>query len=278
MQMSHNISDILPPVYRAALRNIHWEAAQELRLRAGRPVFLRTAAGEQPLRTCGPVTRADLDWILSAATGQSAYSAQEAVRDGYFTLPGGHRLGICGTLARHADGTVGLKSLTSLNIRLAHDVRIDTGGLRPALRDSLLIVGPPGSGKTTLLRACIRALSRGGACVGVVDERGELGQFDLGEHVDVLCGCGKQYGLERLLRTMGPDWLAVDEISAEEDVYALEKAAYCGVRLLATAHACSTDDLRRRRLYRLLLETGVFRTALVLDRNQTFSEERLVTE
>ena len=278
MQMKQSIPDILPPVYRAALRNIHWEAVQEMRLRAGQPVFLKTAAGEQPLYTCGPATRADLEWILSAATGQSAYSAQEAVRDGYFTLPGGHRLGICGALVRRADGTVGLKNLTSLNLRLAHDVRIDTGGLRHALRDSLLIAGPPGSGKTTLLRACIRALSRDGACVGVVDERGELGQFDLGEHVDVLGGCEKQYGLERLLRTMGPDWLAVDEISAEGDIYALEKAAYCGVRLLATAHAAGADDLRRRRLYRLLLDMGVFRTALVLHADQTFSEERLVTE
>ncbi len=43
---------------------------------------------------------------------------------------------------------------------------------------------------------------------------------------------------------------------------ALEKCSYCGVKLLATAHAENVDELRRRRLYQILLETGVFRRAL----------------
>ena len=59
------------------------------------------------------------------------------------------------------------------------------------------------------------------------------------------------------------------------DVLALEKCSYCGVKLLATAHAESVDELHRRRLYRMLLETGVFRRALVLRADQQFAEEEI---
>ena len=93
--------------------------------------------------------------------------------------------------------------------------------------------------------------------------------------MDVLRGCGKQAGMELLLRSMGPEWIALDEISAEADVLALEKCSYCGVKLLATAHAENVDELRRRRLYQILLETGVFRRALVLRENQQFAEEEI---
>ena len=62
---------------------------------------------------------------------------------------------------------------------------------------------------------------------------------------------------------------------AEADVLALEKCSYCGVKLLATAHAENVDELRRRRLYQILLETGVFRRALVLRENQQFAEEEI---
>ena len=124
-----------------------------------------------------------------------------------------------------------MKDVTSLNIRVAHDIRMDSARLLPYLRENLLIIGVPGSGKTTLLRACIRTLSQMGQCVSVADERGEIAAFPLGSRVDVLRGCGKQAAMERLLRAMGPEWIAVDEISAEADVLALEKCSYCGCLL-----------------------------------------------
>ena len=47
--------------------------------------------------------------------------------------------------------------------------------------------------------------------------------------------------------------------AAPEDVAALVSAAGCGVTLLATAHGAGREDLSRRKLYRGLLEEGVFR-------------------
>ena len=274
---AESILEILPARYRAALFALDWDATLELRLRAGQPFYRKTMTGEHlcPLPDGGIVTCADLEAVVAAAARQSAYSARETLREGYLTLDGGHRIGICGTTVQRNGEIYSMKDVTSLNIRVAHDVRIEPARLRPRLRENLLIIGAPGSGKTTLLRACIRTLSQMGRCVSVVDERDEVGAFDLGMHVDVLRGCGKQAGMELLLRSMGPEWIALDEISAEADVLALEKCSYCGVKLLATAHAESVDELHRRRLYRMLLETGVFRRALVLRADQQFAEEEI---
>ena len=75
-------------------------------------------------------------------------------------------------------------------------------------------------------------------------------------------------GLMLLLRGMGPQVLAVDEITAPEDVRALTAAAGCGVTLLATAHGEGRADLERRPLYRSLLEEGLFRFLVGIRRDR----------
>lgn len=91
--------------------------------------------------------------------------------------------------------------------------------------------------------------------MGVVDERGELAAMyngvpmtQVGIRTDVMDGCPKAAGLMMLLRGMNPQVLAADEITAPEDVEALEQAAGCGVALLCSAHGGTPDDLRRRPL------------------------------
>ena len=177
---------------------------------------------------------------------------------------------------------VTLRYLTSLSLRLACPAAGQAGQVVKALRTpegvaSTLIVAPPGAGKTTLLRELVRLLSEGAGGpplrVGLADERGEVAalwrgepQFDVGRHTDVLDGCRKAEGLLILLRGMNPQVLAADEITHPEDAAAMEEAAGCGVALLATAHAAGTEDLRRRPVYRALLERGVFQRAVVLER------------
>ena len=85
----------------------------------------------------------------------------------------------------------------------------------------------------------------------------------------------KAEGIETVLRTMGPVWIAVDEITAESDCRAMERAGWCGVGLLATAHAADIRDLLCRPVYRPLAKSGLFRQALVLRPDKTWRLEEI---
>jgi len=224
----------------------------------------------------------DLSLVLEIATQASAHTALERVRNGFFTVRGGHRIGICGSGVVRDGEVRNLRQLSSLAIRVAREVP----GLSAAVLDRLwsggvlqstLLLSPPGGGKTTLLRDLIRAVSdgEGGPAlrVGVADERGELAamyqgepQFSIGRQTDVLDGCPKGPALLMLLRGMNPQVLAADEITAPEDAAALEMAANCGVSLLCTAHAGSLEELKARPLYRRLLDEGLFRRLAIIER------------
>lgn len=169
------------------------------------------------------------------------------------------------------------RRVTSLAIRVPHTVPGVARPLLPRLTadgslQSTLILSPPGLGKTTLLRDLIRCISTGEGIaplrVGVADERGELGAGDLrpflGPRTDVLENVPKAMALLMLLRGMAPQVLAADEITAPEDLRAMEEAAGCGAVLLATAHGRDLDDLRRRPLYRDLLDSGIFQRYVLL--------------
>ena len=74
---------------------------------------------------------------------------------------------------------------------------------------------------------------------------------------------------------MSPDVIAVDEITAPEDCEALLNAAWCGVRLFATAHAGSVKDLTSRPVYAPLISAGIFDRVVVLRSNRTWAVERM---
>ena len=277
------VISILPPELRAGLARLELSAVEELRLRAGYPPAALLRGQERPIPgVSAPVTSRMLEQILSAATGHSCYSAEESLREGYVTLPGGHRIGLCGTAAVQDGRVRTIRSVSSLCIRIARQIPAAPPELVRRLRESALILGPPGCGKTTLLRDCVRQLSNSGQRVCIVDERGELAachlgaaQLDVGAHTDVLTGCPKACGIPLLLRGMRPDWITVDEITAPEDIRAMEQASYCGVRFLATAHASGPDELQKRPLYRSLCTLGLFKTLWILTPDRQVREERM---
>ena len=233
---------------------------EELRLRIGRPAALRLPAGERAL-TPRPVTAADAAAVLEKATGASLHAFQDALRRGYVCAPGGVRVGVCGT----ASGA-SLRDVSSLCIRVARPVPGAGREVLPRLAGkSVLVLSAPGGGKTTFLRELVRTSSDAGARVAVADERGELAGmsggvpgFDVGRCTDVFTGAPKHEAALLLLRSMAPEAVAMDEISAPEDAAAVETLLGCGVRILASAHAPDRAALLRRAPLRRLLELGAF--------------------
>ena len=267
----------LPPPRAAQLAALDRQGeVEELRLRAGQPPAAKTAEGEQPL-DLRPVTAQELRETLSRAARYSVHSYAESLKNGFVTLGGGHRLGVCGTVAEENGQVVGVRGLASLNLRIARQFTGLAAQIAPWIGDgapqSVLLLSPPGLGKTTLLREWVRLISDKGYTVAVADERSEIAaladgvpQFDVGRCTDVMEGCDKKQAALMLLKTMSPALLAFDEITAPADVEAVSLCAHCGTAVIASAHAANVDDLRQRPLYRALLELGVFGRAVVITR------------
>lgn len=268
---------VLPHWMRKQVDILGSKKMQELRLRVGQlPELICLGERHRLDRT---IQKEDICFVINTASQYSPWSASTSAQ-GYITAPGGHRIGMCGEVVVHEGVMIGIRAAYSVCIRVARDFDDLAFSLR-GVRGSVLIIGKPGSGKTTLLRDLIRSRSNGGGgSVGVVDERGEIfpdcGCFPMGSRTDVMRGCNKRDGIEILLRTMGPDTIAVDEITSEADCTALAKAAWCGVDLFATAHASSKADLRNRSVYRPLLQQGLFEHLVVVHGDKSCTTERMM--
>lgn len=243
------------------MRSADYRETRELRLRLGQKPILVTGQGFRELD--GAVTDEELRYLINAASRYSPWSAQ-SMAQGYITAPGGHRLGLCGDC-----GGETLREVTSVCIRIARDYTGIAAGL--PMEGNLLILGAPGCGKTTLLRDYVRQRARRCA-VAVVDERREIFPegFDRSGSIDVLSSVDKERGMDMVLRCMSPRVIAMDEITSAGDCEGLIRAAWCGVELVATAHAGCVADLKERQVYRPLLETGLFTTIAVLDKHQSW--------
>lgn len=271
--------NLLPARLRQPLDKLGRDNLQELRLRIGQPPELVLKNGRECLDFITGTD--DLQYVISSATRYSPWSAESAAK-GFITASGGHRIGICGEAVVHDGAMRGFRYPTSLCIRVSRDF----DGIAAAAEKyngSVIIVGKPGSGKTTLLRDLIRLRSKCVASsISVVDERMEIfpayqgtNCFPCGPRTDVLVGCRKSQGIEAVLRNMGPDTIAVDEITSQEDCEALLHAGWCGVNLLATAHAGNLDDLLTRPVYRPLIDKKLFDTVLILHADKSWHAERL---
>lgn len=309
---------IFPGELRKAIeKNSSFETLTEIRLRAGLPVSLITTKENYFLpkkyQTVGKTTeqkieqtmeikekamkktrQSETEWILSPEELQiiferisqySVFAYTEEIGEGFITLKGGHRAGLCGKYYKGERGEGHIKNISSINLRVAREVRGCAAPVFPWLFEEkrfchTLFVSPPGNGKTTYLRDLIRLLSDGtpqidGRNVSVVDERSEIGNrtregegFYLGKRTDLMDHCPKAEGMLMLLRTMTPDVLAADEIGREEDIQALAYIRNCGCGLLMTAHGNSIQDVMKRPVLGGYLKRYPFERYVFLEKDE----------
>lgn len=222
----------------------------EIRLRVGRPAVAVDLFGG--MRICSErLSGNDIAEYFAEICRYSVHSYQDEIAGGFVTLDGGHRVGICGTAVREDGRITFLKDISGLNVRVAHAVEGCSDELFGRVGEcSLLIVGRPMTGKTTILRDLARRLGERRR-VTVIDSRGEIAaavhglpSYDIGLNTDVLCGCEKSEGIMLTLRSMSPEFIICDEIAHDEE--AVEQALFCGVKVIASAHAGSLAELERR--------------------------------
>lgn len=273
------IIEFMPPNIRDMINLIPKDIAlktEEVRLRLGKPIMICGDGWDLNMDISGNITkelkcsyyitRSDINKASEIIQCYSVYSFGEELKNGYITIPGGHRVGIAGRTVIENGNIKTIKDIAFINYRVAREI---TGAAdkvlsyivgKSSVMFNTLIVSPPQCGKTTLLRDVIRQLSNGvdklkikGRKIGLVDERSEIAacfmgeaKNDVGIRTDILDACPKAKGIIMMIRSMSPEIIATDEIGRLEDTEALLEAVNAGVKIIATMHGNSIEDLYRK--------------------------------
>lgn len=260
------------------------ESVHEIRMRTDRPLSVASFGKERFLTEkgnlteypdmCRIVTHEDMEYSFKAVCDCSIYSYRREISEGFITLEGGNRVGICGTAVTENGRVSSLKYISGLNFRIAGQAfgcaeeicrRILKEGLC-----SVLIIGPPMSGKTTIIRDMCRIFGRTNR-ISIIDERGEIGavyhgraQNDAGRLSDIFDGYPKAEGIMTAVRVMSPDIVVCDEIGGQDDCTALLAAANTGVRIVASVHGSGLDGIKKRKYLDEVIESGIFKCFVTL--------------
>ena len=268
----HPIIKYLPSKIRNLLTFSKLSDAEEIRLRKGLPLVINfsekscflTDVGclTNSIKNAVIVTDSDIKEALELIVKSSLYTAENSLKQGFVTVEGGNRIGISGSAVITDNKISSLKNISGLNYRIAKEIC----GVADNIIDNIyrngkilntLIISPPCCGKTTILRDMIRNLSNGfesfrGKNISLVDERSEIAamykgvpQNDVGIRTDVMSNLKKSTGIRMMIRSMGPQIIATDEIGGENDFNSVVDAVYSGVKLLLTVHGNDIDDVSK---------------------------------
>lgn len=246
---------------------------QEIRFRIGRPTILYYADRVEFLGRNS--NHKDIENLITAFCRNSVYAYCANIKEGFLTIPGGHRVGIVGRAVYKEDKLSNITSFSGINIRIAREIR---GCAEPYINYisnsgrifNTLIISAPNGGKTTLLRDIARILGKHHK-VTIIDERSEIAavdfgtpQFDIGVQTDVLDGFLKSDGIRHALRSLSPDVIITDEIGTTEDLYAIQNILKGGCKIITSIHGESFDEIKEKKSELLSL----FDMAVVLEKRE----------
>jgi stage III sporulation protein AA len=274
--------EILPKTIRSKLEQTsNLQKLQELRIKVNKPLFIHIGSKEEIWEYIA--TTEDIKYIMQRISNYSIYAFEDEIRQGYITIKGGHRVGLCGICVIENNSIKTIKDISSINIRVCKEVIGCADRVMPyIIHDNLvyntIIISPPKCGKTTLLRDISRVISDGnkdknfnGKNVSIIDERSEIAgsfkgipQMDVGVRSDILDNCPKSEGIMMAIRSMSPDVIICDEIGTRKDIESILMALNSGISLVTTIHGFGIDDLYKRLVFKDIVENFVFARGIVL--------------
>ncbi len=277
----------IPQPFLDALNKINFKQLNEIRFRAYKPVvvylggmayFLSNNGISTNIKEALTCDKESLEEIVFRASECSIYAVNEQIKNGFLTVSGGFRIGLGGTAVFEGDKLKTIKNFVSLNIRVPHIVKdCSLTAFKYILENkrlnNTLIISPPGAGKTTFLKDFVYQLSQRNfsANVLVLDERGEIASInEKGESLlesnfcDVLSYMPKPLGINFGIRALAPNLILTDELGSKEDVEALYHAGNCGVNVIASIHAASLLDLKKKIEFSSILKDKFFTRFVIL--------------
>lgn len=276
--------DYLTENLKQAITHLNLKLLFEIRLRVNKPVTINYGGkyvflGENGVckkQSALRVNFSDIENILFTACEFSLYSVTDQIKQGFITSKSGERIGICGSYVYENCEPFTIKEVTSLNIRIPHEVEncskiIYDNCLNEKL-NNILILSVAGGGKTTMLRDLSKKICDNYFVnVLVDDERNELSatnkdySLNVGDTADVVRFADKKTAFTASIRAMRPDVIITDELINDEEVKALCEMALCGVKIMASSHINSIENLKEFSSYKWAIENKIFTRYVVLD-------------
>lgn len=214
----------------------------------------------------------DMRALLSRLCEESVHTYGSTINEGYVTLSGGIRIGVCGKAVSDGVRVTNVREIGAISVRIPQAITGVSAEILPLILKgqriySALFYALPGAGKTTLIRD-IAARVGMKRRVAVVDSRGEIYMREMFEHslCDFLDGYPKGAGIEIATRALSPEVIICDEIGDGEADKILA-SQNTGVPLIATAHGGALSALLMRPGIKKLYESGVFRYYIGVSRH-----------
>lgn len=278
-----DVFEILPIKIRDVLqKESDVSSIQEIRIKINKNIIYLKNREE---KICSYIcTKEDLDYIIRKISNYSIYAFEEELKQGYITLNGGHRVGLCGVCVVENNKIKTIKDIGSINVRISKNIE---GCAMKVLKHIIygqsiyntIVISPPKCGKTTLIRDMARNISDGideynfkGKNTCIIDERSEIAacyrgipQMKVGLRTDVLDNCPKSFGIMMSIRSMAPEVIICDEIGTYEDMKSIIMALNSGVSIVTTIHGNSIEDLFNRPVFKEVVDNKVFKRAIILN-------------
>lgn len=287
LYMPKRIAEAIGKISSENIRRIN-----EVRFRVNKPVsissfgknyYVTEKGGLTTCKTLGIISnKNDINESFRAICDYSIHSYKSEISEGFITLEGGNRVGMCGTAVLNGQCIETLKYINGLNFRIAGQVIGCSEKICNRLYDknivSLLIIGPPLSGKTTVLKDICRILGEKYK-ISIIDERSEISavyhgesQNDIGTLTDIFDGYPKGEGITTAVRVMSPEIIICDEIGGKKDCDAILDSINSGVKFIASVHGSTIEEILKRNNIAKLISNGIFQYGVLLGSGSRLGE------